>query len=62
MTLEPSHVARCPDLPLRPCPNGACLIVRGEHYPCTTMSDMHPDSPDHDGWAHSNGEAGAVWQ
>lgn len=31
------------------------LGIEGEVYPC----ELHPE---HDGWAHSNGEAKAIWQ
>ena len=35
------------------CPGA--LAQAGEVYPC----ELHPE---HDGWAHSNHEAGAIWQ
>jgi hypothetical protein len=47
--------------PLRQCPDGSVLLLRGEWHPCRTMDDMAPDCVTHEGWAHSNGEAGALW-
>src|SRR4051794_17540898 len=46
----------------RPCPDGAALNIRGEHYPCDMMSAVegHPDT--HEGWSHGNRAAGAIWQ
>lgn len=45
----------------RPCPDGAVLVNRGEHFPCDFMDQMSPDSTTHDGWGHSNRAAEAVW-
>lgn len=41
------------------CP--AALNIKGEHYPCETMSMMVEGSENHDGWAHMNREAEAIW-
>jgi hypothetical protein len=45
------------------CP--ASLMIRGEHFPCQTLSQMATldGSPatSHDGWAHSNSDAEAIW-
>lgn len=46
----------------RPCPEGAALIIMGEHFPCQQMDQMSADSTTHDGWAHSNRDAEAIWQ
>ena len=42
-----------------PCP--AALNIKGDHFPCQTMQDMAPGSVNHDGWAHSNRDAEAIW-
>lgn len=39
----------------------AALNIKGEHFPCQTMRYMAPGSTSHDGWAHSNRDADAVW-
>ena len=39
----------------------AALNIKGEHFPCQTMEQMAPGSTGHDGWAHSNSEADAIW-
>ena len=44
------------------CPDNAMLNIKGESFPCTQMKHMHPDSKNHNGWAHSNDEAEAIWQ
>jgi hypothetical protein len=36
----------------------AALNLKGQHYPCDWPSD---DDGKHDGWAHANSAAGAVW-
>lgn len=41
------------------CP--AALNIAGEHYPCQQMEHMEPGSKNHDGWAHSNRDAEAIW-
>lgn len=41
------------------CP--AALNIAGKHYPCDWMEQMEPGSKDHQGWAHSNREAQAIW-
>lgn len=41
------------------CP--AALNIAGEHYPCQQMEQMAPGSLSHDGWAHSNRDAQAIW-
>ena len=41
------------------CP--AALNIAGEHYPCQQMEQMAPGSENHDGWAHSNRDADAIW-
>ena len=46
----------------RPCPDGAALNIKGEHFPCDWMDQMSPDSADHNGWAHANRDAEAIWQ
>lgn len=46
----------------RPCPDEAVLIVKGERFPCQAMDDMAPQSDGHEGWAHSNRDAEAIWQ
>lgn len=62
MTTEPV-LHKSPENPKgRPCPNGAVLNLMGEHFPCQQMDQMHPDSTNHDGWAHSNQDAEAIWQ
>lgn len=42
-----------------PCP--AALSIMGEHFPCQQMEQMLPGSTDHNGWAHSNRDAEALW-
>lgn len=39
----------------------AVLNIEGRHYPCTQMKHMLAGSENHDGWAHSNDEAQAIW-
>lgn len=46
----------------RPCPDDAALNIMGEHFPCQQMDQMSADSATHDGWAHSNRDAEAIWQ
>lgn len=41
------------------CPSG--LMIKGEHYPCDAMDGMAEGSTSHDGWAHSNKKAEAIW-
>ena len=41
------------------CP--AALNIKGEHFPCQQMEHMAPGSEGHDGWAHSNRDAEAIW-
>lgn len=41
------------------CP--AALNIAGEHYPCQQMDQMAEGSTGHDGWAHSNRDAEAIW-
>lgn len=41
------------------CP--AVLSIKGEHFPCDWMDQMVPGSVGHDGWAHANREAEAIW-
>lgn len=45
------------------CPSA--LNIKGEHFPCQTLRDMATldGSPatNHDGWAHSNSDAEAIW-
>lgn len=41
------------------CP--AALNIAGEHFPCQQMDHMAEGSEGHDGWAHSNREAQAIW-
>lgn len=43
-----------------PCPGA--LIIKGEHFPCQQMDQMVEGSENHDGWAHSNRDAEAIWQ
>jgi hypothetical protein len=45
----------------RPCPDKAVLMIKGEHFPCDWMNQMHPESQNHEGWAHANKEAEAIW-
>ncbi len=45
----------------RPCPEGAVLMLAGGHFPCDQMRHMCAESDNHDGWAHSNSDADAVW-
>jgi hypothetical protein len=45
----------------RPCPDGASLTIKGEHFPCDQMRHMHPDCTDHTGWGHASTAAEAVW-
>lgn len=45
----------------KPCPDNAVLNVAGEHFPCETMDQMSEDSVTHEGWAHSNQAAQAIW-
>lgn len=42
-----------------PCPAG--LTIMGEFFPCQQMEQMLPGSTNHDGWAHSNKDAEAIW-
>lgn len=42
------------------CP--AVLNIAGEHYPCQQMEQMVEGSVGHDGWAHSNRDAEAIWE
>lgn len=46
----------------RPCPQGSALCVKGVWYPCDMMQQMDPACATHEGWAHANREAEAVWQ
>lgn len=39
----------------------AALNLAGEHFPCQTMDQMADGSENHDGWAHSNRDAEALW-
>ena len=40
----------------------ASINLGGEHYPCTFIeNNMLPGTTGHDGWAHSNAEASAIW-
>lgn len=41
------------------CPSA--LNIKGEHFPCQQMEHMAPGSTSHDGWAHSNRDAEAIW-
>jgi len=41
------------------CP--AALNIAGEHFPCQQMQHMAEGSTNHDGWAHSNMDAEAIW-
>lgn len=41
------------------CP--AALIIAGKHFPCQQMDHMAEGSTSHDGWAHSNRDAEALW-
>ena len=41
------------------CP--AALNIKGEHFPCDQMKHMAEGSTHHNGWSHSNTEAGAIW-
>lgn len=41
------------------CP--AALNIKGEHFPCQQMDQMTEGSVGHDGWAHSNRDAEAIW-
>ena len=45
----------------RPCPEGAALIIKGEHFFCDAMDGMHKVCSGHEGWPHSNRKAEAVW-
>ena len=45
----------------RPCPEGAALIIKGEHFPCDAMDGIHKVCSSHKGWPHSNRKAEAVW-
>lgn len=38
------------------------LDIAGEHFPCEQMQQMVEGSKDHDGWAHSNAAAQAIWK
>jgi hypothetical protein len=55
-------LAAQPDSVDRPCPDGAALIIKGEHFPCTSMRGMAPECDTHDGWLHGNGEVEAIWR
>lgn len=46
----------------RPCPDGAALVIKGEHFPCDQMRHMAPSCDSHDGWAHANSDAEAIWE
>jgi hypothetical protein len=39
----------------------AALNIAGEHFPCQQMEEMVEGSESHDGWAHSNRDAQAIW-
>jgi uncharacterized protein (UPF0179 family) len=41
------------------CPSA--LMIKGEHYPCDAMTNMVEGSRSHEGWAHSNKDAEAIW-
>jgi hypothetical protein len=45
---------------------GGVLSIKGEHFPCQQLEQMTTldGSPaaSHEGWAHSNRDAQAVWQ
>jgi len=41
------------------CP--AAINIAGEHFPCQQMEHMAEGSKNHDGWAHSNRDAQAIW-
>jgi hypothetical protein len=41
------------------CP--AALNIAGEHFPCDWMEQMAEGSTNHEGWAHSNKDAQAIW-
>jgi hypothetical protein len=42
-----------------PCP--AALNIMGQHFPCRQMEQMVEGSTSHEGWAHSNPDAEAIW-
>lgn len=48
--------------PVRRCPDGAALTIRGETYPCDAMDMLHESSDTHEGWAHSNAQVEAIWR
>jgi hypothetical protein len=39
----------------------AGLIIKGEYFPCDMMTHMSPESNNHEGWAHANSQAQAIW-
>lgn len=43
------------------CPEGAVLIIKGEHFFCDAMRHMHPSCHTHEGWPHASQAAEAVW-
>lgn len=45
----------------RKCPQGAVLNIKGEHFECDTMDQMHESSDSHDGWPHGSMAAEAIW-
>ncbi len=58
---ERDEVAEDDDEVYRPCPEGAALLIAGEHYPCDAMRLMSPDSDTHQGWPHASRRAEAIW-
>jgi hypothetical protein len=46
----------------RECPDKAAIIIKGEYFACDWMDNMHESSTDHNGWAHANKAAEAVWR
>ena len=59
---EPVLQKRPENVTGRPCPDGGALNIMGEHFPCQQMDQMTPESTSHEGWAHSNRDAEAIWQ
>lgn len=55
---DPAEAAETPD---PKCP--AALSIAGRHYPCDTQCVDFDGMPTagHDGWAHGNAEAQAIW-
>lgn len=40
----------------------AALVIRGEFFWCDMMNQMATGSKDHQGWAHGNKAAEAIWK